>query len=209
MAAPVFDRRSGHFVRECHGSQFLCGPPALHQQTGYAVDDTSKTWGHPGLLPASGSWNKAYSPLFKYEWEPTYEALRQYAGAIEGSPFDAIRLNYVNPATGGHVMRTMGASMQLLRAGERTRAHRHTGSFVYQAAKGRGYSIIGGARFDWQERDIFCVPSWAWHEHANASATEDACLFSFHDLPVMQALDLYREEAYGDNGGFQTVSPCA
>ena len=34
---------------------------------------------------------------------------------------------------------------------------------------------IDGKRFDWKERDIFCVPSWAWHEHANASASEDAC----------------------------------
>ena len=58
--------------------------------------------------------------------------------------------------------------MQLLRPGEHTKAHRHTGSFIYQVAKGSGHSIIDGQRFDWQERDIFCVPSWAWHEHANA-----------------------------------------
>ena len=31
-------------------------------------------------------------------------------------------------------------------------------------AKGKGYSIINGQRFDWKERDIFCVPSWAWHQ---------------------------------------------
>ena len=93
--------------------------------------------------------------------------------------------------------------MQMLRPGENTRAHRHTGSFIYQVAKGSGYSIIDGKRFDWKERDIFCVPSWAWHEHANASASEDACLFCFNDLPVMKALGLYREEAFGDNGGRQ------
>ena len=44
------------------------------------------------------------------------------------------------------------------------------------------------------------MPSWAWHEHANASQTEDACLFCFSDLPVMEKLDLYREEALADNG---------
>jgi gentisate 1,2-dioxygenase len=190
-------------------ANFYAVHPALHQQTSYAVDDTSKTWGNPGLLPALSNWNQDYSPLFKYEWAPTYDALRRYAEVIEGSPFDAIWLNYVNPVTGGHVMRTMGASMQLLRPGERTKAHRHTGSFIYQVAKGCGHSIIGGTRFDWQERDIFCIPSWAWHEHANASKTEDACLFSFHDLPLMEALGLYREEAYTDNGGFQVVHPCA
>jgi gentisate 1,2-dioxygenase len=50
------------------------------------------------------------------------------------------------------------------------------------------------------------VPSWAWHEHGNASDSDDACLFSFHDLPVMEALGLYREEAYGDNAGHQPLA---
>ena len=71
-------------------------------------------------------------------------------------------MEYVNPATNGPVMQTMGASMQLLRPGERTQAHRHTGSFLYQCAKGSGHSVIDGRRYDWSERDIFCVPSWAW-----------------------------------------------
>ena len=97
--------------------------------------------------------------------------------------------------------------MQLLRPGEKTRAHRHTGSFLYQVAKGSGYSVINGQRFDWTERDIFCVPSWAFHEHANASSTDDACLFCFSDLPVMNALGLYREEALAENGGQQPVAP--
>ena len=98
------------------------------------------------------------------------------------------------PTTGGPVMQTIGAGMQMLRPGEHTKAHRHTGC----ASTGRqrqGFSIIDGKRFDWRERDIFCVPSWAWHEHANASGSEDACLFTFNDLPVMRALGLYREEA--------------
>ncbi|MER2855374.1 cupin domain-containing protein, partial [Escherichia coli] len=92
-------------------------------------------------------------------------------------------------------MPTIGASMQLLRPGFVGKAHRHTGSFIYQVAKGQGYSIINGQRFDWQERDIFCVPSWMFHEHVNTSQTDDACLFCFNDLPVMQSLGLYYEEA--------------
>jgi gentisate 1,2-dioxygenase len=124
----------------------------------------------------------------------------------DGSPCDGVLMHYVNPVTGGPVMQTLGASMQLLRPGERTRAHRHTGSVIYQVAKGSGHSVIGGRRFDWQERDIFCVPSWVFHEHANGSDREDACLFSFHDLPVMEALGLYREEVFGDNGGYQPVA---
>src|SRR5207245_185835 len=83
----------------------------------------------------------------------------------------------------------------LLRPGEHTQAHRHTGNVVYQVAKGSGFSIVGGRRFDWEEKDIFVVPSWTLHEHANESAPEDAVLFSFNDFPTMKSLWVYRPEA--------------
>ncbi|APW39065.1 NADPH dehydrogenase [Rhodoferax koreense] len=184
--------------------------PELRQAVTHPVDDSTATWGGVALRPqihgAAGTWTKNYSPLFKYEWAPTYDALQRMASLGDSNPFDGTLMHYVNPLTGGPVMPTIGASMQLLRPGEHTLAHRHTGSFVYQVAKGRGFSIINGQRFDWQERDIFCLPSWMFHEHANASTTEDACLFCFHDLPVMQSLGLYREEALAENGGRQPVA---
>jgi gentisate 1,2-dioxygenase len=179
--------------------------PDLTQPIRHTVDDTSATWGGPGLLPSTGTWTRAHSPLLKYQWEPTYAALRAYAASGGGTPFDAAILQYTNPATGGPVMQTIGAAMQLLPPGEHTRAHRHTGCAVYQCAKGRGYSIIAGQRFDWSERDIFVVPAWAWHEHVNAEPAEDACLFQFNDLPVIRALGLYREEAYPGDYGRQPV----
>ncbi len=180
--------------------------PDLHQAVAHPVDDSVALWGAPGLRPQDADWNKSYSPLFKYRWEPTYEALQRYAKVSAGSPFDGLLMHYTNPVTGGHVMSTIGASMQMLPPGFVGNAHRHTGSFLYQVAKGSGYSIIDGRRFDWSERDIFCVPSWAWHEHVNTSATDDACLFCFSDLPVMEKLSLYREEALAENGGHQPVS---
>lgn len=178
--------------------------PKLQQEITFRDDDTSKAWGNPGIRPSAGTWSKAYSPLYKYEWAPTYAGLLRQAEATEGSPFDGVMFNYVNPVTGGHVMPTLGASIQLLRPGQHTQAHRHTGSFMYQVAKGRGYSVIAGQRFEWQERDIFCVPSWAWHEHVNQSSSEDACLFLFHDLPVIEALGLYREQPYNETDGRQS-----
>ncbi|MEO6268760.1 MAG: cupin domain-containing protein [Lautropia sp.] len=183
--------------------------PDMLQGALATVDDSSATYAAPGLLPSGHRWDKGYSPLFKYGWDSTYESLQRYAQVTDGSPFDGVIMEYVNPVTGGPVMQTIGAAMQLLRPGEHTRAHRHTGSIMYQVAKGEGFSVIGGRRFNWQEKDIFCVPSWVVHEHANASASDDACLFSFNDLPVMRSLGLYREEAYVDNGGFQTVKETA
>ncbi|MBZ6379176.1 NADPH dehydrogenase [Pacificimonas flava] len=177
--------------------------PDLQQAVSYPVDAATGTWAGAGLRPAGEQWTKRYSPLLKYEWAPTYEALQNYARVTDGSPYDGIMMDYVDPNTGGPVMQTIGASMQMLRPGEKTKAHRQTGSFVYQCAKGCGYSVINGQRFDWKERDIFVVPAWMYHEHANASDTEDACLFNFNDLPVMRALGLYREEALGENDGHQ------
>ena len=170
--------------------------PDLAQTVAHPVNDTTAYFGAPGLLPSCGSWTKSHSPLLKYEWAPTYDALLRCAASSPGSAFDGTMMQYVNPTTGGPVMPTIGAAMQLLRPGESTAAHRHTGSAVYQVAKGEGWSIVGGQRLDWAERDIFCVPAWTFHEHANASTTDDACLFQFNDLPVMNALGLYREEAY-------------
>jgi gentisate 1,2-dioxygenase len=177
--------------------------PTVRQPDVRPVDDAVKLWGGQGLLPQGERWGARHSPLLAYRWEATYEALSRAAEVHEGSPYDGLIMDYVNPVTGGPVMPTIGAQMQLLRPAERTRAHREVGSFVYQVAKGSGWSVVAGRRLDWTERDIFVVPSWAWHEHANASASEDACLFAFHDLPVMKALGLYRVEAYGCNGGHQ------
>jgi gentisate 1,2-dioxygenase len=194
----------------CLEANFYEVHPDLAQATNFPVDDMTKTWGNPGLLPGShfgnDAWSHGYSPMLKYEWAPTYDALSKLAAVSDGSPYDGVLMEYVNPATGGPVMQTIGASMQMLRPGETTKAHRHTGSYLYQCCKGSGHSVINGKRFDWTERDIFCVPSWAWHEHHNASASEDACLFCFNDLPVMRKLGLYREEALAENDGHQPVA---
>ena len=182
---------------------FYAVHPDLRQAVGHAVDDSVAIWGAPALRPQNMGWTQPYSPLFKYQWEPTYEALCRYAKASAGSPFDGHLMHYTNPVSGGHVMATIGASMQRLAPGFVGKAHRHTGSFLYQVAKGQGYSVINGERFDWNQRDIFCVPSWAWHEHVNTSTSEDACLFCFSDLPVMERLGLYREEALTSDEGHQ------
>jgi len=94
----------------CLEANFYEVHPDLSQSTAYPVDDMTKIWGNPGLTPQDGSWDKGYSPMFKYEWEPTYEALRKYAGTTDGSPFDGVLMEYVNPVTNGPVMQTLGAS---------------------------------------------------------------------------------------------------
>lgn len=179
--------------------------PDLHQVPGKVVNTTILTHGIGTMKPDRRSWTRAYSPVYGYPWERTYEAMTNLAKVSDGTPYDGVIMEYVNPVNGGSVMPTMGAKMQLLKPGFATKAHRHTGSTVYHVAKGRGHSIIAGQRYDWKEHDIFAVPSWAWHEHANDDQSNDACLFQYNDIPMIEALDLYVEEAYDSNGGHQDI----
>ena len=179
--------------------------PEGYQPIDFPIGDLPTIYGAPGLLPVNHNWDKPYSPMFKYPWDKTYEALKGLEQMTDGCEFDGIIMRYTNPINGGHVMSTMGAHMQLLREGEHTKAHRHTGSIVYHVAKGQGYSVIGGKKFEWKEHDVFVVPSWVWHEHCNTNSKDDACLFSFNDLPTIEKMNFYREEAYTENGGHQEI----
>jgi gentisate 1,2-dioxygenase len=177
------------------------------QKPAFPTNDLPLIYGNPGLLPTTGQqWDKPYSPMMIYRWEATREALFNLAQCGESSPYDGQIVKYTNPLTGGWAMQTMGAQMQMLAPGHHSKAHRHTGNVMYNCAGGEGYSIIGGKRFDWKEHDIFCVPSWVWHEHVNLSTNEEAFLFSFNDFPVMEALGVYREQSLETNNGQQTLT---
>lgn len=110
-----------------------------------------------------------------------------------GDPFDDIIVEYRDPETGGPIMPTLSASMQLLRPGTRTAAHRHSHSVVYHVVSGSGTSTVGDRRLEWSTGDTFAVPVWATHDHANPTS-EDSLLFSFSDTPIIDALGLALEE---------------
>jgi gentisate 1,2-dioxygenase len=65
---------------------------------------------------------------------------------------------------------------------------------VYHAFKGSGATFINGEKFEWDEGDCFVVPLWSWHSHQNRSKDHEAILFSMNDMPLMEAVSLYREE---------------
>jgi gentisate 1,2-dioxygenase len=161
--------------------------------------------GHTYLSPTWVKEKSQSSPLLLYSWDRTWEALNTLR-EHEGSPFDGIALEYRHPQTAGPVMPTMACWAQMLRPGESTKAHRHTGSAVYHVVQGEGATIIDGQRFVWSKGDIIALPPWALHEHANSSSNKDAVLFSIQDTPVFQALGLYYEESSSENGGHQKVT---
>jgi gentisate 1,2-dioxygenase len=161
-------------------------------------------FGNGYMRPISMRTPNPFSPLSTYPWARTEEALYRLA-KIEADPFDDVCLDYTNPTTGGHVLPTIGCRIQLLRAGVHTRAHRHSYASVYHVFRGSGSTIVDGVQIAWAQGDFFVLPPQCWHEHINSKA-QDAVLFSTTDAPVLEALQLYKGEAYPHGGGHQSVT---
>jgi len=168
------------------------------------VNGSQAMYGHGRLSPTWMTQVSKISPLLLYSWEQTTEALHALRDR-DGSPYEGVALEYTHPQTGGPVLPTLGCRVQLIRAGERLRARRVTGSAVFCVAQGKGRTVIDGRPYHWSKGDILALPSWALHEHAN-TGKDDAILFSIHDRPVIEALGFYREEALAENGGHQHIS---
>jgi gentisate 1,2-dioxygenase len=120
-------------------------------------------------------------------------ALQRLADADSGGAGGETVLEYANRETGGPVMMTIACYMQLLRPGQHTQAYRRVCCTNFHVVEGDGYSMVGGQRLDWEDKDVFTVPTWTFCEHVN-TGDRPAFLFSFSDAPVMKALSLYREE---------------
>jgi 1-hydroxy-2-naphthoate dioxygenase len=131
------------------------------------------------------------TPL-RYAWRDVEPILRGYCSEA-ASPYDDILLEYVNPATGGPTLPTIGCFIQLLRPGFAGLVHHRSAAAVYHVVEGSGVTVCGDVELQWSQHDSFVVPSWMPHRHVNASAHADAILFSATDQPLLDALGLYRE----------------
>lgn len=131
------------------------------------------------------------SPIFNYPYARSREALHALSRNGPVHPCHGIKMRFVNPATGGYPMPTMGAFMQVLPGRFAGTAYRQTDAAVYVAVEGRGRTRIADTVFEWGPRDIFVVPSWAPVSH---DADEESVLFSLSDRPAQQTLGLWREQ---------------
>ena len=137
--------------------------------------------------------NHLHGVPFRYAWKDTHKALKTMSDS-ERDPYDATLLRYINPATGGFTYPTMSCEIQLFKPRDRTHMHRHTSTALYHVFRGQGRTAVGEGQLEWKRGDSFVVPLWQWHSHENLG-DEEAILFSINDRPVMESLQLYREEA--------------
>jgi gentisate 1,2-dioxygenase len=135
------------------------------------------------------------APVNTSQWHYPMSEMRAELHRLAATKTDneALVLEYNNRTTGGPVMPTIACYMRMLRPGEKARAWRRVGCTSYHVVEGAGYSVVGGQQLDWEDKDVFTVPTWTFCEHVN-SGDRPAFLFSFSDTPVMKALSLYREE---------------
>ena len=143
------------------------------------------------LLPDGHKAESLSSPLLNYRYERARENLATLHRNGPIDPCHGIKLRYANPVTGGSVMPTMSAAVQLIPAGFRTAPYRSTDGTVFVVVEGRGRSQVGEASFEWTENDIFVAPSWALQQH---QAESEAVLFSFSDRAAQEKLGLWREQ---------------
>ena len=161
-----------------------------------------RLYGNGGLKPVFTSnrrgWGHEATPLFHYKGVEIREALDRLRKE-KGDPFEAIKLEFVNPITGKPVFPTLDYCAQLIRPGEELSLKRETSSTFIVVMEGQGFSEIGGQRFDWEKNDIMAVPNFMWRRHVNTGKS-DAVLYTVSDSALFRAIGQYRSQGKGADG---------
>ncbi len=132
---------------------------------------------------------------FSHPYGPSRAALAQRLADGACDPAHGVRARYLDPATGGWALPTLGAFLELFPAGFRGLPARATDGAVYCCVEGQGTARVGDELFELGPRDIFVAPSW---QPRTFSATTEMVLFGYSDRPVQEALGLLREETVGE-----------
>jgi gentisate 1,2-dioxygenase len=168
----------------------------------YPPDYSQRVYGGGGYLPRFVSHRRGAgnaSPMFVYRYDMMREILEKFRD-WDGDRHEALMIEYVDPTTGQSVYKTMTFFMQMLRPGERTLPLKQSASLVCSPFEGRGCSVIGDRRVEWEPFDTFTIPGGTWCEHVNLSDKEPAILFVASDEPTLKALALYQKHGKNDNG---------
>jgi gentisate 1,2-dioxygenase len=167
------------------------------QQTArFSSDYSQRIYGYGGLLPRFASTQKRgagfSSPMFVYRWEMMRELLDRHRDN-DGDPHDGLTVEYVDPTSGGPVFKTITFFAQMLHPGQQTLPVKTTSSLLVSPFEGKGYSIVDGKRYDWNEFDTLAIPGGSWFEHKNSSDKDPLFLFVASDEPTLKKLDLYKK----------------
>lgn len=177
-------------IVELLDAQFMEKFPQQSQMTTHTEGASFARYGNT-MMPLNYRPRSHTSPLFWYPYERSREALATLARSEDAHPCHGHKLQYVNPATGGAAMPTIGTFVQMLPRGFKGTDYRSTDSTIYSCVEGKGRARIGEQSIEFGPKDTFVAPSWMKHRF---EVDAETVLFSASDRPVQQALDLWREE---------------
>ena len=142
------------------------------------------------MVPFGETLKSQNSPMFHYPYVKTRATLETLSKSQDLDARHGIKLEYINPTTGGPAMPTLGTYMQMLPKGFAGDDYQTTAAWVYHCVEGSGRTHIGDKTIEWKAKDTFVVPAWYKHRH---EASADSFLFSFTDQPVQQKLGIFRD----------------
>lgn len=160
-----------------------------------AEGESIATYG-TNMLPLGDNVENMYSPILRYPYERSREALERVKKADRMHPAHGAKLRYSNPLTGGHPFPTMSVFMQLLPAGFRGRDYRSTDNSVFVGVEGQGVVQIEDRSVEFGPRDVLAVPAWC---RVRFTTDEQVVMFSYSDRAAQEKLGFWREEVQGEN----------
>jgi gentisate 1,2-dioxygenase len=151
------------------------------------------------MRPVNYTRGGASSPVFSYPYTRSREALERLKDHTEWDACHAIKMEYIDPTTGGPAIPTISTFLQLLPQGFEGRPYKTTSGTVFCVVEGTG-SVRTGDDDDrhvlhYHPWDIFVVPSWMSHTIHPESET---VVFSASDEAIQKKLGFWRELREGE-----------
>lgn len=92
---------------------------------------------------------------------------------------------------------TLYAGLQLVKAGETARAHRHTAFAVRFIIEGEGgFTAVQGQRVAMRRGDVITTPRWNWHDHGKEDGGGPMVWLDGLDLPLFQHFPVHFVEHF-------------
>jgi gentisate 1,2-dioxygenase len=147
------------------------------------------------LVPRGGP---RRSPLLSYPYERTRDSLEHLRRHSDWDACHGLKMEFVDPTTGGAAIPTISTFIQLLPAGFATEPYRSTDGTVFCVVEGTGKIIAGSGttttELAYAPRDIVAMPCW---QRFRIAVDEETVLFSASDRVIQQQLGLWREQRGG------------
>ena len=132
------------------------------------------------------------SPVFSYPYAKSREAMEALAKSTDLDPYHGLKMELINPTTGGPVMSSISTFLQRLPKGFRSERYQSTEGAIFTCIEGKGRALVGDGTvtLEFSEKDIFVLPCWCPYR---LDADEDTYLAIGSDKIVQTKLGLWRE----------------